>query len=310
MITKNQNILSIEEIEAKTKEITINENEKFSVYIDEPEVEKSAVIILIHGATYTKSTWSSVLYLMKRNEDLKDSTIFAPDLRAHGKSQTDDKDLSLPKLAEDIEKLFEKFCTDGRLTPISPPVIIIGHSLGGLIATEIAVRNKMRKIKVLLSMDCIQDAPDEFIRHCEDSSHHMVNSFDSTEDAIQVYKSNNHLLTQEMAEVSVLPRLKKTDDRYSFIVSFKSTQKYWKEWFDNMSNRFLSVKAYKVIFFASTGEEATSKMTTELVTAHMQGKFQLEMFPQSGHCIQEDDPEEFVEKIHHILKRLKPILFL
>jgi protein phosphatase methylesterase 1 len=58
--------------------------------------------------------------------------VIAIDLRGHGNTKSnDDSDLSLDTLAEDVVEVLNKLFGDSE-----PPVILVGHSMGGAIAVQ------------------------------------------------------------------------------------------------------------------------------------------------------------------------------
>jgi len=80
----------------------------------------------------------------------------------------------------------------------------------------------------------------------------------------------------------------------------KKTQPYWKGWFENMSNLYLSVPAPKLLILADT-----DRLDTPLTTGQMMGKFQLVILPNVGHLIQEDAPDKTASIIHNFLTRFR-----
>jgi len=313
MIEEEPKVLSIDEIDNKSVEILLNNGmDKFSVFVDESAQEKNTLFILLHGATYSKSTWSAFIAELRSNDILNtEVSVIAPDLRGHGNTHTDNIDLHLDIMSEDIEQIYEHFCTQNRETKITPPVVIIGHSMGGVLAINLATRSKIPKIKAIITIDCVEDAHKEYEKLQSEISSEKVTLFTSIESAVQWYKAENPNVSSKLAEVSMTPRLKKQNNaRLVYKMPFEATRNYWQGWFENMSEKFLSVKTYKISFLAGSGNDATRKMTTELTRAHMQGKFQLEMFPGTSHCIQEDDPIEMISKIEIFMRRLKPRLYL
>eukprot|EP00826_Nyctotherus_ovalis_P028022 TRINITY_DN2201_c0_g1_i1.p2 TRINITY_DN2201_c0_g1~~TRINITY_DN2201_c0_g1_i1.p2 ORF type:complete len:170 (+),score=27.01 TRINITY_DN2201_c0_g1_i1:687-1196(+) len=70
------------------------------------------------------------------------------------------------------------------------------------------------------------------------------------------------------------------------------TKDHWEDWFKGLSKAFLSVLLPKQLVMAGT--ERTDK---ELTIALMQGKFKLELLPEVGHAIQEDNPKALAESL-------------
>lgn len=65
-----------------------------------------------------------------------------------------------------------------------------------------------------------------------------------------------------------------------------STEPYWAGWFRSLSSSFLSLRAAKLLVLA--GAESLDK---DLMVGQMQGKYQLSVFTDVGHCLQEDAPK-------------------
>ena len=126
--------------------------------------------------------------------------------------------------------------------------------MGGSLATCIAQRAKIPKIKALITIDCVGEA--RYSTEQLDSlaiRQHDV-KFKSVADACTWYQQESTFITKKMAEISITPRLKKSGAMNEFILPIKSTQKYWNGWFEDHSEKFLSVSAYKMALFAGHGE--------------------------------------------------------
>ena len=66
-----------------------------------------------------------------------------------------------------------------------------------------------------------------------------------------------------------------------------ATQPYWEGWFAGLSKKFLEAKGGKLLLLAGT-----DRLDKELMIGQMQGKYQLQVFPDSGHFIHEDQAEK------------------
>ena len=106
----------------------------------------------------------------------------------------------------------------------------------------------------------------------------------------------------ESAKVSIPPQLEAVGGKYGWKVNLPASSKYWegaykqhcevcvnylpdcrKGWYKGLSSKFLSVVGPKELILAGT-----DRLDTELIIGQMQGKYQLKLLPQCGHCIQED----------------------
>lgn len=97
------------------------------------------------------------------------------------------------------------------------------------------------------------------------------------------------------ARISV-PSLLQLDTSQSSQVATKSwtwrtdlaaTQPYWEGWFAGLSRKFLDAKGGKLLLLAGA-----DRLDKELMIGQMQGKYQLQVFPDAGHFIHEDQAQK------------------
>lgn len=89
-----------------------------------------------------------------------------------------------------------------------------------------------------------------------------------------------------------------TQHRYTWLSDLHSTSAFWPTWFKDMSSKFLSARGGKLLILAGT-----DRLDKELMVGQMQGKFQLVIFPESGHFVQEDQPEKTAQALVEFWKR-------
>ncbi|KAL8756829.1 MAG: hypothetical protein Q9199_002684 [Rusavskia elegans] len=65
------------------------------------------------------------------------------------------------------------------------------------------------------------------------------------------------------------------------------TEQYWASWFTGLSKKFLEARGGKLLILAGT-----DRLDKELMIGQMQGKYQLQVFPEAGHFIHEDQPRK------------------
>jgi pimeloyl-ACP methyl ester carboxylesterase len=95
-----------------------------------------ATFVLVHGAWHGAWCWFKVIPLLER----RGHTVFAPDLPSHGIDRTATKDVSLESYAE---------CVCRVLDACRGPVILVGHSMGGLVISR-AAELRPEKIEMLV----------------------------------------------------------------------------------------------------------------------------------------------------------------
>jgi len=108
----------------------------------------------------------------------------------------------------------------------------------------------------------------------------------------------------ESARVSCSPLVVLSKDStpenpcYVWRTNLAASEQYWKDWFTGLTQKFLSAKAGKLLILAGT-----DRLDTEMTIAQMQGKFQLMVFPNSGHAVQEDEPARMAKELVAFWKR-------
>lgn len=95
-------------------------------------------LLWLHGGFDSKRTW---LELWSSFEALGWSMV-AVDLRGHGGSTCDDRDYAVGAMARDVAALVEALGLEG--------VLICGHSLGGMVAQELAISHPRRVLGLVL----------------------------------------------------------------------------------------------------------------------------------------------------------------
>lgn len=91
--------------------------------------------ILVHGAWLGGWCWEKLRPLL----EAEGNTILAPDMPGHGEDKSPIKDQNLETYARAIEAL---------VAPLNGPVILVGHSFGGMITSQAAcyIPDKIKKL--------------------------------------------------------------------------------------------------------------------------------------------------------------------
>jgi len=94
--------------------------------------------ILVHGAWHGAWCWDRVIPLMKGKK------VIAPDLPGHGNDRTDPSVITLADYVECIKKIADG--TEG-------PVILVGHSMAGIVISQAAEELGKNKVLKLIYVD-------------------------------------------------------------------------------------------------------------------------------------------------------------
>lgn len=106
------------------------------------------------------------------------------------------------------------------------------------------------------------------------------------------------LSNPDSARVSVPALVRSTADSFGWITDLASSEQYWSGWFTGLSKKFLTARAAKLLVLAGT-----DRLDTELMIGQMQGKYQLVVMQEVGHCLQEDAPDRLAVTLVDFMKR-------
>ncbi|XP_052794769.1 protein phosphatase methylesterase 1-like [Mya arenaria] len=88
--------------------------------------------------------------------------------------------------------------------------------------------------------------------------------------------------------------------QYTWRIDLSETERYWRGWFEGLSNKFLSCDVPKMLLLAGV-----DRLDKDLTIGQMQGKFQMQVLPRCGHAVHEDVPEQVAEALATFLTRYK-----
>ncbi|XP_066348971.1 uncharacterized protein [Miscanthus floridulus] len=260
----------------------------FNVYTAGSE---GPVVFCLHGGGYSGLSFALAASRMKDK-----ARVVAMDLRGHGKSTTnDDLDLSIETLTNDVIAVIRTMYGD-----LPPAIILVGHSMGGSVAVHVAARKEIRNLHGLVVIDVVEGTAMASLVHMQKILANRAQHFPSIEKAIEWSLKGGPLRNIESARVSIPSTLKYDESRecYTYRTPLEQTEKYWKGWYEGLSDKFLSCPVQKILLLAGT-----DRLDRALTIGQMQGKFQMVVVRHTGHAIQEDVPEEFASHLLNFISR-------
>ena len=257
---------------------------------------KGPILFCLHGAGHSALSFS-LLSAISTNYRL-----VSYDFRAHGYNTTQpEDDLSMATLVSDTEKALLKI---SELFP-KENIIILGHSLGGAVAVKTCVhifrtefnKDLYNKIQGVIVVDVIEGSAMEALPYMKNVIDKKQKEFINVNEAIS-YMASTQIRNLQSCRISIPPLLKQIKNTkgkkvYTWKTDLIKTEKFWDDWYKDLSKQFLGIKIPKALILTDTNE-----LDTPLTVGHMQGKFKLGVVKGTGHFIMEDDPSAMMEQIN------------
>jgi len=233
---------------------------------------RSPLFVLHHGAG--SSGLSFCLLAQEIRKRLPGAGVLALDARGHGSTASASQDLSLPTLTSDLLSVI--LLTQQQMSwPELPPLILVGHSLGGAVVTELACSNLLPQPSNLLGyavLDVVEGSAMDALKSMQTYLATRPTGFVSLKDGIEWHVRSRTLRNSVSARASVPALLvddKTADSRkpWRWRTDLGATQPFWEGWFVGLSKKFLRGRGGKLLLLAGT-----DRLDTELTIGQMQGK--------------------------------------
>ena len=267
---------------------TIKLNDNIPIYING---SKGPNLICLHGAGHSGLSFAPLALVNKNYR------VISFDFRGHGyNTMSQGDDLSEENLINDtisvLNYINEKYPLDN--------IIVIGHSMGGSVATktcEEIFKNQDKykdlydKIQGLMVIDVVEGTAMEALPFMENIVNNRPETFPSIEKGIEYMFRSGTIKNLQSAKISVPPLLEEIDIKgkkmYKFKTNLMASKKYWNDWFIGLTKSFLSIKVPKTLMLAGI-----ERMDKDLTIAQMQGKYKLSILRNVGHIMHEDAPDK------------------
>ena len=299
------------------------ESATFNVYYSPPSKLSSPVFAFHHGAGSSGLSFALLAKILRQvfadqAEEGHIPGIISYDIRYHGRTKINNSeekqqppDYSLATLANDfvdvINNVYElkkwTLSSDHEVVdqgseqkaPEAPPLILVGHSLGGSVITTAANMDKLPShIIGAVVLDVVEGSAVEALQSMNMILSSRPKSFVSLEKGIEWHVRSLTIRNRESACVSVPGLLSQGETLsqdpsrpWTWITDLRQTESFWPGWFKGLSARFLAIKAARLLILAGT-----DRLDKDLMIGQMQGKYQLIVFQDAGHFLHEDAPDK------------------
>ncbi|OXV10539.1 hypothetical protein Egran_01702 [Elaphomyces granulatus] len=269
------------------------------------------LFVMHHGAGSSGLSFASCAKEIRTR--LPEAGILSIDARYHGGTTIDsisheasepELDLRLETLSSDLVFIV----TETKLAmhwDMLPDLVLVGHSLGGAVITDVAKRGDLgSKLLAYAVLDVVEGSAMDALQSMETYLSTRPARFASLSSGIEWHTRSRTIRNTASARVSVPSLLKEENDSsdpsrpWVWRTNLANTKHFWEGWFVGLSKKFLEAKGGKLLLLAGT-----DRLDKELMIGQMQGKYQLQVLPDSGHFIQEDQPSKAAQILVDFYRR-------
>ncbi|KEF58166.1 protein phosphatase methylesterase 1 [Exophiala aquamarina CBS 119918] len=263
-----------------------------------PPSSKGPLIVTHHGAG--SSGLSFAAFTAELLKLLPNAGVLSLDARGHGLTSITPAgsvsggsgapqtlDLSLKTLAEDLSFIVEAVKAPMKWATL-PDIVLIGHSLGGAVVTEVAHQRLLGSSLLAYGvLDVVEGSAMDALQSMDTYLSTRPKSFPSLASGIEWHTRSRTIRNTTSARVSVPSLLTESADSktWTWRTDLAATKPFWEDWFVGLSKKFLESRGGKLLLLAGT-----DRLDKELMIGQMQGKYQLQVFPEAGHFLHEDQP--------------------
>lgn len=240
-------------------------------YLTSPS-EKGPLFVMHHGAG--SSGLSFAVLGAELRKKLPNAGILSIDCRGHGSTTSEansDPDLRLDTLSNDLFGVINATKIQMGWESL-PAIILVGHSLGGAVVTDLAKTGKLgSSLLGYAVLDVVEGSAMDALQSMQTYLSTRPTGFTSVESGIDWHIRTRTIRNSVSARTSV-PGLLSEDASadptrpWQWRTNLAKTQPFWEDWFVGLSKKFLSATGGKLLILAGT-----DRLDTELTIGQMQG---------------------------------------
>jgi protein phosphatase methylesterase 1 len=226
-----------------------------------------------HGAGSSGLSFAALTSEIRKR--LPSAGILSLDARGHGSTNITPEpevlDLSLETLSADFLSVLEKTKSQMAWKEM-PPLILIGHSLGGAVVTDVAKGGKLgNSVLGYAVLDVVEGSAIDALQSMQTYLSTRPVGFPSLESGIEWHIRSRTIRNSVSARTSVPALLVHEETRgsrpWAWRTDLAATQPFWEGWFVGLSKKFLEARGGKLLLIAGT-----DRLDKELTIGQMQGE--------------------------------------
>ncbi|KFP01300.1 Protein phosphatase methylesterase 1, partial [Calypte anna] len=179
-------------------ELIFSDRDTFRIYKSGLE---GPVLLLLHGGGHSALSWA--VFTVTRQEAMVSSCARG------GLGETkvrNPEDLSAETMSKDVGNVVEALYGD-----LPPPIMLIGHSMGGAIAVHTAVANLVPSLLGLCMIDVVEGTAMDALNSMQNFLRSRPKTFKSLENAIEWSVKSGQIRNLESARVSMVGQVKQCE---------------------------------------------------------------------------------------------------
>ncbi|KAK7739930.1 Protein phosphatase methylesterase 1 [Cytospora paraplurivora] len=272
-------------------------------YLTSP-AEKGPLFVMHHGAGSSGLSFAVVGAEIRKR--LPSAGILSLDARGHGSTTTTGDaplDLSLETLRTDLLSAIQETQAQMGWKEL-PAIVLVGHSLGGAVVTDLAKSSALgSSLLGYAVLDVVEGSAMDALQSMTTYLSTRPTGFASVQSGIDWHIRSRTIRNTISARTSVPALLTQDHDlghnrQWKWRTDLAATEPFWSDWFVGLSKKFLEAKGGKLLVLAGT-----DRLDKELTIGQMQGKYALHIFPEAGHFVHEDQPENTAMVLTDFYKR-------
>ena len=237
-------------------------------------------LILLHGLTANGACWAALAQALEGDYD-----VIMPDARGHGKSSVPDYGYRYEDHADDVVGLIEAL-------RLSPP-ILIGHSMGGMIAAVVASRNpELLRCLILADPTFLSPKVQREIRDSDVADQHRRYLKMSLDDLVE--EAHRKHPDRSLDTIELIARARLQTSLAAFDVLTPPNPDYTQV-----------VRAIEVpILLVIGGSAGVVSPAVAKDLQRLNPRLQVEQIPEAGHGLHYDQPGPFAVVIKSFLRSI------